>query len=305
MTAVGPDSTAVLRIGELSRRVGVSEHVLRVWERRYGVLKPARSAGGFRLYSAADVARIRRMRAHQQRGLSTAEAARAALAEEDRQPAAQVPADADRRTGLDEARNALRRALDDLDEGRAQSVLDRLLTDFTVETVLRDVVVPYLHELGLRWQRGEVSVTEEHFASNVVRGRLAGLARGWGMGRGPLALLACPPGELHDLGLLMFGIVLHRTGWRVDYLGGDTPLDGLIRSAVERRPDLVVVAATSPDRFAAAATDLVRLAEVASLALAGAGATAEITAATGARLLGDDPVTAAQRLLPGSPFPGW
>src|SRR5674476_863764 len=80
----------------------------------------------------------------------------------------------------------------------AQAVLDRLLTDFTVETVLRDVVRAYLNELGHRWARGAVSVAQEHFASSVLRG-LAGLARGWGNGRGPQALLACPPDELHDL----------------------------------------------------------------------------------------------------------
>ena len=67
----------LLRIGELSRRVGVSDHVLRAWERRYGLLKPVRSAGGFRLYSEADEGRVRRMQAHLAGGLSAAEAARA------------------------------------------------------------------------------------------------------------------------------------------------------------------------------------------------------------------------------------
>src|SRR5436305_4251199 len=72
-------SPAVLRIGELSRRLGVSDHVLRAWERRYGLLRPVRSAGGFRLYSQADLARVRRMQAHLAHGLSAAEAARAAI----------------------------------------------------------------------------------------------------------------------------------------------------------------------------------------------------------------------------------
>ena len=72
----------MLRIGELSRRVGVSDHVLRAWESRYGLLRPARSAGGFRLYSEADENRVRRMQAHLADGYSAAEAARAAVAEE-------------------------------------------------------------------------------------------------------------------------------------------------------------------------------------------------------------------------------
>src|SRR5512138_3294882 len=79
---VESESRPVLRIGELGRRVGVSAHLLRAWERRYGLLQPQRAAGGYRLYSAADEARVRRMLAHLAAGLSAAEAARAALEEE-------------------------------------------------------------------------------------------------------------------------------------------------------------------------------------------------------------------------------
>src|SRR3954467_10271175 len=170
-----------LRIGELSRRGGVSEHVLRAWETRYGLLNPPRSSGGFRLYSAADERRVHRMQFHLGRGLSAAEPAAAAIAE---------PADPSPVAGLAEPLVALRAALDDFDEAAAQSVWDRLLSDFTLETVLRDMVLPYLNDLGERWKRGEVTIGQEHFASNMIRGRLAGLARGWGTGHGPRAVLA-------------------------------------------------------------------------------------------------------------------
>ena len=167
----------------------------------------------------------------------------------------------------------MQRALDDFDEGAAQAVLDRLLSDFTLATTLRDVVVPYLHQLGERWERGEITIAQEHFASNVIRGRLAGLARGWGDGHGPRAIVACPPDELHDLPLLIFGIVLNRNGWRVDYFGASTPIDELVQAAGRSRPELVVVAATTTDRFTAILSELAQLAAVAPLALAGAGAT--------------------------------
>ena len=77
-----PEDRALLRIGELSRRVGVSDHVLRAWESRYGLLQPMRSAGGFRLYSEVDELRIHRMQAHLADGLSAAEAARTVLRED-------------------------------------------------------------------------------------------------------------------------------------------------------------------------------------------------------------------------------
>ena len=192
----------MLRIGELSRRVGVSEHVLRAWESRYGLLSPVRSPGGFRLYSAGDEQRVRRMQFHLARGLRAAEAARATITEGPTPGAvlvADLRSDETGRPDLQTLAADLQTALDALDEPAAQAVLDRLMSDFTLAATLRDVVVPYLRELGERWANGEVTIIQEHFASNVIRGRLAGLARGWGNGDGPRAVLACPPGELHDL----------------------------------------------------------------------------------------------------------
>ena len=292
------EDRGALRIGELSRRVGVSDYVLRAWENRYGLLSPMRSGGGFRLYSESDEARVRRMQFHLARGLSAAEAARVAIAEARSLPTVDV-LEATHRAGrldvvVDDLWRALRRALDDCDEPAAQQVLDRLMSEFTVATVLRDIVLPYLHELGDRWEHDEVTVAQEHFASNVIRGRLTGLARGWGGGLGPRAVLACPPGELHDLPLLIFGIVLNRSGWRVDYFGTNTPIEELVTVVEQDSPDLVVLAAATSERFARIGPELTRLAGMTPLALAGAGATRRMSEKLGARLLIGDPVTAAE-----------
>lgn len=288
--------SAVLRIGELSRRVGVSEYVLRAWESRYGLLKPARSDGGYRLYSEDDQARVALMQAYLADGLAAAQAARAAIADERPGRIGEDALGSPSRADLADSAEALRLALDEMDEPAAQAVLDRLLTDFTVESVLRDVLMPYLQELGQGWEQGEVSVAQEHFASHVIRGRLAGLARGWGSGRGPHAILACPPGELHEIALLAFGIVLSRNGWRVGFLGANTPMDDLLQVATETRPALVVLSATMSERFGQIVPELVRLAGIATLALGGEGATKELADATGARLITGDPVTSAQQL---------
>jgi MerR family transcriptional regulator, light-induced transcriptional regulator len=286
-----------VRIGELGRRVGVSEHVLRAWERRYGLLQPERSSGGYRLYSAADERRIHRMQAHLAAGLSAAEAAKAALNEERAAPPHGRTGSAGGGGVADPAQD-LADGLDRLDEPGAQAALDRLFAGFTTETVLRDTLLPYLHHLGDRWERGQASIADEHFASNLLRGRLAGLARGWGYGHGPCAILACPPGEQHDMGLLMFGIVLHRCGWRVEYLGASTPIAELARTARQAHADVIVLAAAIESHFGGLTDDFARLARQVPLALAGAGATQALADETGARLLTGDPVTEAQRLMP-------
>lgn len=285
----------VLRIGELSRRVGVSDHVLRAWETRYGLLRPTRSSGGFRLYSAGDERRVRRMMHLMASGLSAAEAAHAVTDESTPvPPERRVATDGLTSGGVGQEVESLRQPLDAFDEPAAQAALDRLLSSLSVPTVLRDVVLPYLHDLGERWEHGLVTVAQEHFASNVIRGRLAGLARGWGAGTGPRAVLACPPGETHDLPLMVFGIALNRVGWTVTYLGINTPVLELTRIVDATRPDLVVLAATVPDRFEAIAGELAELGRQSPLALAGAGASAGLAEAAGARFLGGDPVTEAE-----------
>jgi DNA-binding transcriptional MerR regulator len=285
-----------LRIGELARRTGASPEVLRAWERRYGLLRPARSHGGFRLYTAADEARIRRMRDYLDRGVAAAEAARLSL---DAEAAGPGPGTAEPTVAapappLQAAARELAGALDSFQEEQAHAVLDGLLAAYRVETVLRELLIPYLHELGERWARGDVSVAQEHFASNLLRGRLLGLARGWGQGNGPGAVLACLPGEQHDLGLIAFGITLHRRGWRIVYLGPDTPIATIRHATGGIAPRLVVLAGTAPELFAAHTDAIADLARQARVALGGAGATAELAARTGTRLLDTDPVSAAE-----------
>jgi MerR family transcriptional regulator, light-induced transcriptional regulator len=281
-----PDSEHNLRIGELSRRAGISPELLRAWERRYGLLRPVRTSGGFRLYSAADEQRIRQMQEHLGKGISAAEAARLASAEDE-------PAEEALRPGLAPDASALADALDRLDEAAAQQEFDRLLGAYTIETLLGRILLPYLHMLGERWEQGTATVGQEHFASNVVRGRLLGLARGWDLGRGPRALLACVPGELHDLPLIAFGLLLRAQGFRIAFLGADTPVDTLADVAGRLRPDLVVVSATMPEHLEPHVTALAVLAREHRLALGGAGASATLAAAAGAELLDEDPCAAA------------
>ena len=280
----------VLRIGELSKRAGVSPELLRAWERRYGLLRPARSAGGLRLYSPADVERVALMQQHLAEGMAAAEAAALAVRDAVDEEAA--------RTALRPAaiRDELATALDAFDEPRAQAILDRLLALATVETLLAEVVVPYLQELGERWKRGEASVAQEHFASGVLRGRLLGLARGWGLGLGPVAVLACLPGEQHDLGLIAFGLALRSQGWRIVYLGPDSPIDTVADVSHQLEPSLVVLNAVSRERIRPVLPKLRSLARGHRLAIGGSAAEDETLEKDGILALTGDPTAEAARV---------
>ena len=276
-----------LRIGELARRTGVNPALLRAWERRYGLIEPERTSGGFRLYSEQDERRVRAMVEHIEDGLAAAEAARLALDDT-------APQTGSAPQTVSEA--AVLEALLAFDESAAQASLDRLLAEFSRETVLVEHVLPLLRDLGEGWAGGEVTVAQEHFASGLLRGRLLGLARGWDRGTGPRAILGCPPGELHDLGLIAFGLLLRELGWRITMVGADTPLDTLRSAALALRPQALVLAATVERRFVDAAAQIGELASVATVAIGGAGATENAAAATGVRALSRDPVRAAAQL---------
>lgn len=255
-----------LRIGELARRVGVSPHVLRVWERRYG-LRPARSVGGQRLYSPTDEQRIRAVAELRRQGVPAAEAVARLL-----------------------------RATEDFDELEGQRVLDALLDQRPLVEVVGRVVLPFLEVLGDRWEEGTMSVAQEHFASGLVRRRLSALSLGPAGGRGPVAVLACPPGELHDIALLAFGLLLARQGWQVRFLGADTPLLDLARAARTVGADVVILAATRVTALEAHTTGLRHLSRHHRLLLAGRGAGEPLAREVGAELLPEDPVTAAAAL---------
>lgn len=285
------DETAHLRIGELSYRVGVSPDVLRAWEKRYGLLRPSRSAGGYRLYSERDEWRIRLMQQKLWSGLSTAEAARdvARMEHNSDMPdgSVETPAELVEKVGA---------ALERFDEDDAHALLDRLLGVHGLERAIRDALMPYLRELGERWARKEITVAQEHFASRLIEGRLLTLARGWNRGPGRRAVLACPSGEQHTLPLVCFGLVLRTRGWRIVYLGADTPPSAVHMAVDTISADVALLPAASSDRFVGIAKELRGLARRCPLVLAGRGATPELATELDVPCLHDDPATAAETL---------
>ncbi|MBM6402342.1 B12-binding domain-containing protein [Phycicoccus sp. MQZ13P-5] len=282
--------------------MGVSTHVLRAWESRYNLLDPVRSPGGYRLYGTDDERRVREVLALREQGVSAMEAARQVLAAERAGAAAAMGALADGDLPADvgqSARDTMRAdppvlvaqlldAVTALDEDRAHAVLDTAFLDRSVESAIVDVLVPFFVRVGEMWELGRIGIAQEHFASSLVRRRLGALSLTWGIGTGPVAVLACPPGEFHDIILLGFGVLLGRAGWRIRYLGPDTPVASLASAADLTRPDAVVLASRRPSGFRAHAPALRRLAQAHPLWLAGRGTTPRVLEEIGAMHLGPD-----------------
>ncbi len=282
------------RIKEFAGIVGVPEATLRAWERRYGLLVPERSSGGFRLYSRADERRIRAMQAHMARGLAAAQAAALALAES----RVEIVPPSNPEALID----GLIAATEAYDATRFDTLLDAAFERGQLAAI-RDIVLPALREIGLRWERAQISVGNEHFASHLLERRLLGLARGWEAGRGPHALLACPPRERHTLGLVCFGLVLADQGWRIAYLGADTPIEQILDVSASMRPTAVVLCSRDPANLLQEAEALAELGAREHLLLAGDGMTHELARGFGAQLASGDPVMSAIALAEQPPRP--
>jgi methanogenic corrinoid protein MtbC1 len=215
-------SAPLLNIAALAARTGVSPDTLRKWEHRYGVLRPVRTAGGQRRYSEVDVQRVKWLRDRIREGWRIGEAARVL--------------DESTRVALDdpgELRDALIASIRDSDLMSTSAALDQAFAVLPVEQALTEVVTPALQWTGDAWERGEVSVAQEHAVTGKVRAHLATLlAEDQGSVRG-LAVLACAPGEQHDIGLTMLSVLLRADGWRVELLGADTPVDSAVDFAVK------------------------------------------------------------------------
>lgn len=241
-------------IRAVERLTGVPAATLRSWERRYGFPAPARTATARRLYTQREIDAINWVRAQTRRGLTVGQAIRQAV-QGPLAPTEPAPSDAGT-----ELVDAFIDAVARFDERDAESVLARAFARFAADTVLLEIIVPALVEIGERWARGELSVSAEHFASQLVRRRLLMLlAQQPAVGELPVVVLACVPGEDHELGLLMLAVFLRWLGIRPIYLGADVPEGDLLRCIEETRPTAICLSATSPaseDALARLATRL-------------------------------------------------
>lgn len=288
------DPAALVRIGRFGRLVGVPPETLRAWEDRYGLLRPRRSSGGFRLYCSDDARRVASMKRHLQSGLPASEAARRALATESHRHGG--AAGLMGASELGRLRDVLEVALVHFDSAGAHRALDELLATFSLEVVLRDCVVPLVRELDVGRERGERSPAQEQFSSRLLEGRLLAIACGWELGEGPLALIGRGPSARHVIGITAFGLTLRNRGWRIVSLGRAVSPDVLAEVASALSPELVVLSLGEARPSADDRAVLLKLGEHATLAIGGRAATPGLAMALGAELLASDPVAAAAQL---------
>lgn len=240
----------VYNLKVVTKETGLTPATLRAWERRYGLFKPQRSPGGHRLYSEDEINLLKWLVEKQKEGLSISRAvdlwrSQAARSQESTPSLSVSQVKPAMSKGiLGQLSQNWCEACLAFNEPEAELALSKALAIASPEAVCTQVLQKGLAEIGQGWYAGKVSVQQEHFASTLVARRLNAL-----FAIAPIPthagrlLVACPPGEYHDLALLMLAFILRWQGWEVIYLGADIPLDQLDATLQTTKPNLVISAA--------------------------------------------------------------
>jgi len=225
---------AALSMRAATELTGLSEHVIRAWERRYAAVRPTRSEGGTRSFSSSDVERLRLLKAAVEDGHSIGEIADLG----DAALRALVPVAAGDTSHIEEL-IALTR------EGDAEGLaaeLARLLNLLGGRHFALDVARPLLVRVGTLWHDGVLSVAQEHLATSVTRRHIeASIREAATDPAAPLLLLTTPEGELHEVGTLCASLLATSKSLRAIYLGPNTPADALADFAGSIEADAIVL----------------------------------------------------------------
>lgn len=244
-------------IAVVAERTGLSRDVLRVWERRYAAVEPARSKGGQRLYSDADVARFRLLDAATKHGRSISQVARISTPDLERlvaedeaaRPASEPPsgetAQAAAHAECVDVALECTRALDGSSLNRG---LRHTIAQYGLSVFLEAIVPPLMHRVGDEWRSGRLSVAHEHLASAMIVGLiLESIGAVPETPEAPRVLVTTPSGERHAVGAALAAAAAALDGWTVTYLGADVPAADIVAAAKACRARAVAISVVHPD----------------------------------------------------------
>jgi MerR family transcriptional regulator, light-induced transcriptional regulator len=252
----------------VARRTGLSAHVIRIWEKRYGAVAPERTGTNRRLYSDEQIERLGLLRDITQAGHSIGHVANLPteklrqLAREfhipSRQASPALRAAPAASTYLDECIAAVKK----LDARALEETLKLAATDLGAQGLLQRVVSPLAQAIGDLWRDGSITAAHEHFASAVIRVFLGHAAKPFaGTESGPVLVVATPAGQIHELGALLVGAAAANLGWHVTYLGASLPAAEIAGAARQNRARAVALSLVYPEDDPRLEGELTRLHE--------------------------------------------
>lgn len=236
-------------IKDLEKLSGIKAHTLRAWEQRYGLIEPKRTDTNIRYYVDEHLKKILNIAVLVKSGMRISKVAE--LSPEDLRAAV---IDAGRYQGNYESQiNAFKISMLEYDEYLFDSIFSKCLIQFGTEETLTKILGRFIQEIGLLWQAGAISVSNEHFISNLVKQKLFAIIDQTIIpqhsAKRKSFVLYLPADELHELGLLYLYFFLKKQGHRVIYLGQSVPIEYLKEVADKTRVDQFVSIFTTNPHF--------------------------------------------------------
>ena len=264
------------RIHRVAKLTGLSKDVVRVWERRHGLVKPLRSANRYREYSDEDVALLRFLKAELERGQTIGALAiegRESLLRRMRGSSSSSPQELKPHDNLIDE---LVSHLDPLDRVRFEMKLNGAIAVIPFEEAVQRILLPLQRRLGELWHDGRVNVAVEHYVTKLIQQKLFSVMNQLPVNElGPRVLIACPEGESHEIGAQAAAYIAATRGCHVYYLGPNLPIADLQAFCERVKPDLVLLSLTEIKSDAAGShflQDLEALSTRWPVALGGQGA---------------------------------
>mgnify|MGYP000339029621 CR=1 FL=1 len=235
------------RIHRFSKLTGLSSHVIRAWEKRYGLVSPTRGKNRYRQYTDEDVQFFRYLKSEVDNGNSIgtlAEVGKDELLRRSKVASLEMVKIA---TPVENLVSELTQAVQDHALDIFERKLNGALAVIPFEEALQRFLFPLLERVGDLWHEGKVSVAQEHYVTNLVKQKIASAMNQLRIvENGPKVVVACPQNELHEIGALTVAYVCAARGCRVYYLGLRMPIDELAQYSSALEPSLILFSLTIP-----------------------------------------------------------
>lgn len=266
------------RIHRVAKLTGLSRDVIRVWERRYGLVKPSRSSNRYREYNDEEVALLRFVKAQMEQGATIGSLAAEGHDSLFARMRIATPVSPENQKPHERLLDELVGSLDPLDKARFERRLNGAVAVIPFEEAVQRILLPLQRRIGELWHDGRLDIAVEHYVTKVIQQKLFSVMNQLPVNEfGPRVLIACPEGETHEIGAQAVAYIAATKGCHIYYLGPNLPSSDLVNFCEKITPDLVLLSLTEVKPEAAALQQLKEIGQLATrwaVAVGGQGARA-------------------------------
>jgi len=231
-------------IKDLEQLSGIKAHTIRIWEKRFKIIEPSRTATNIRYYSDLDLKKIINVSLLNTNGIKISKIADMSL--DDMNKKVLEISDLHNDTAIHIDQMVI--AMIDMEEELFEKILNNLILRYSFEKTITEIIYPFLEKIGVLWQTQNIIPAHEHFISNLIRQKIIVAIDGLAIPpkSAKKILIFLPEGEMHELGLLFYHFLIRKAGYRTYYLGQNVPHEDLVSVYKVHQPDFMLTSIISP-----------------------------------------------------------